>query len=1037
MIKAFENKPVFKTQYFHNCLAWMLFVKKNVLSLPHLILTVHEHQDIAMITKRFYFSSLITKLLTVVIISLIGCEKLIAWQLPVTNYSQKEYAAGTQTWQIKQQHNGWIYCANNYGLLEFDGDTWQHYGIWNSTVIRSLDIASDGTVYVGGTNEFGCFRSNPLGMLSYEPLSNSIPDKYRNFGEVWNIMSLNNDLYVQTRHYIFKFNQQAEPVVIEVEHPVHTAAKIGDGIYVATSEGIYLLSGTQLNALHGSDLLHGRYVCSLRQYGKNGLLIGTDFDGLFLFDGHTITRFVSEADAFIQKNQLYSMDVGDRYIALGTVLNGLVITDLSGKNCRYVNTQNGLQNNTVLCASFDANNNLWLGLDRGIDRIIIDSPIAELYGYLNSYGSGYTAAIKGNIIYLGSNQGLYSTDYPPSSQGYQTSLKLIDGSLGQVWELDTIGATLFCAHHRGLFTVENGAILPVSQEGGFWRVRQLHADKNRAIAGSYSGLYLLTRTNGQWHIAHKIKGFNATSKMFELDTDDRIWVVSNRGVDCLTLNSDGDSCQAESVFQFRHQSDYFNIDKIDSTVIISNSSICRTVTGGEAPRNDSAFFALLDGNKCYSLIKKDMDNNLWYISDKALKVRVYNAQNNHYEKQSIQIWNIPNFVIDGFANLIPIGNGQVIAGTTLGFTLGDKNNAMSRQNTPRSVSVRRIYSTIPKDSVIYGQSFPAIDSKIVIPYINNSIRIEFCRGIVTDESDEFRVQLLPLDTGYGAWGTSKIKEYTSLREGTYTFHVQMRSNMNDSISHTVVTFKINTPWYRSWWSSLIKIMMALAFGYAIYRYIMRKIEIGKRKLTRLKDAEMRKQELEFIRQTHRREKEILRLTNEKIEFELKNKSQELANILLNHLDKNEILIEIKHDLKKISVDLQEKNIESSQRKIILLQGKITRNIEQGIDWRKFGENFDIVHDRFLSRLTAKFPWLNKNESKLCVYIHMGMLTKEIAPLMNLSVRGVEMLRYRLRKKMQIDPNTDILVFFHQLTSENQDDLPSMPPQKDFVTPDDK
>ena len=98
-----------------------------------------------------------------------------AWQLPVYNYPFTAYNGGTQNWQICQQKNGWMYFANNYGLLEFDGNEWSLYGIWNSTVIRSVEIAPDGSIYVGGSNEFGRFTSNTFGSLSYEPLSLDVP----------------------------------------------------------------------------------------------------------------------------------------------------------------------------------------------------------------------------------------------------------------------------------------------------------------------------------------------------------------------------------------------------------------------------------------------------------------------------------------------------------------------------------------------------------------------------------------------------------------------------------------------------------------------------------------------------------------------------------------------------------------------------------------------------------------------------------------------------------------------------------------------
>jgi DNA-binding CsgD family transcriptional regulator len=126
---------------------------------------------------------------------------------------------------------------------------------------------------------------------------------------------------------------------------------------------------------------------------------------------------------------------------------------------------------------------------------------------------------------------------------------------------------------------------------------------------------------------------------------------------------------------------------------------------------------------------------------------------------------------------------------------------------------------------------------------------------------------------------------------------------------------------------------------------------------------------------------------------------------------------LKQDLKKIQTDLQSKNYEQSTQKMVILQGKISQNVEQDIDWTRFEENFDIANDYFLKKLAEQFPWLNKNERKLCIYIKMGLLTKEIAPLMNLSTRGVEMMRYRMRKKMGLGRENDLEIYFQTFNND--------------------
>src|SRR5574344_101058 len=240
--------------------------------------------------KKFSFS------LAFVVFSV--CQLSASWQAPITNYLQKDYNAGTQNWQIRQQQNGWMYFANNYGLLEYDGYDWTINGIWNSSVIRSLEMGDNGNIYVGGSGEYGYFTPNALGTLTYTPLSGAVPEAYKNFEDVWNIHHIGHELYVQTRNYIFRHNLNTNEVtVIKSDTRIFCSAKIHNNIYVATTKGIYILTDKQLIGLRGSEQLSGREIRGMQAY-NGGVLIGTDFDGLFFFNGNAIERFKTDADSF-------------------------------------------------------------------------------------------------------------------------------------------------------------------------------------------------------------------------------------------------------------------------------------------------------------------------------------------------------------------------------------------------------------------------------------------------------------------------------------------------------------------------------------------------------------------------------------------------------------------------------------------------------------------------------------------------------------------------------------------------------------------
>jgi DNA-binding CsgD family transcriptional regulator len=94
----------------------------------------------------------------------------------------------------------------------------------------------------------------------------------------------------------------------------------------------------------------------------------------------------------------------------------------------------------------------------------------------------------------------------------------------------------------------------------------------------------------------------------------------------------------------------------------------------------------------------------------------------------------------------------------------------------------------------------------------------------------------------------------------------------------------------------------------------------------------------------------------------------------------------------------------------------TLNEEESIDaeWENVTKHFDIVHADFVKQVKNRHPGITPNELKLCAYLRMNLTTKEIAQLMNISVRGVEISRYRLRKKLQISTELNLVQFLMEL-----------------------
>ena len=136
------------------------------------------------------------------------------------------------------------------------------------------------------------------------------------------------------------------------------------------------------------------------------------------------------------------------------------------------------------------------------------------------------------------------------------------------------------------------------------------------------------------------------------------------------------------------------------------------------------------------------------------------------------------------------------------------------------------------------------------------------------------------------------------------------------------------------------------------------------------------------------------------------KNKELANATMQMLHKNKILINLKEELKKIKGTLDDEQ----KYKVQWLLRKIDKEIDNEKQWKVFETQFERVHEEFLFRIKSAYPDLTPRELKLCAYLRMNVSSKEIAALMNISTRGVEISRYRLRKKLDLTREINLTDF---------------------------
>ncbi len=927
----------------------------------------------------------------------------------VRNYNRYIYNAGTQNWKISQDSFGRMLFANNTGLLIYDSRNWSLMQLSNYTTVRSIYFDEKTMrIYAGGSEEFGYFANNANGVMEYVSLVGTLPEKDRKFNEIWNIIDTGKYLWFQGDFSIFRYDGK-QTVAIPYKYKITSSAFVKDRLFIASQEGgICILNGNTYTPIPGNELLLGKRICSILPYSKSDILFVTDFHGLYIYDGTGVKPFHTDIDDFLKENQVFCAATNEREIVFGTVNNGIVIKDIANNSNTYVNTRTGMQNNTVLSINFDKMDNIWLGLDNGIDYVLYNSPISTMFGS-NIYGAGYASLLRNGTLYLGTNQGLYSTGYPIKDSPVPVDLKLLMKS--QVWSIDTIAGTIFIGSDRGLFKIRNGNLSQIHGVPGTWSVIPLKKHPGYALASTYENFYLIKNTGDDWTFCNRVTGYSEAGGHIIEDEYGNIWISHwMKGIYKLQLSKD--LTRFDKITLYNHTKG-FPTDR-NNTLYLIDGNLEFSTEGGfykYNPQTDSmipdthmnSVFGAHTSIRLYQSPWKDV----WGVSGKYICAAFYNASGS-YDIDSITYKPLLDRLIVGFENFNFTSPRRLIVSNEDGFFEIDIDRE-HRVNWKSKLYVNKIYATgLPGDSLIYSTNNTSTE-KLQLPYKLNSLRFEFiCPEYRQQGAVQYSYYLENYDQGWSTYSQSNSKEYTQLREGTYTLHIRSSNRYDDSREECSFEFHISPPWFRSVWAIICYVIaIAVAIWYA-FRLIKQKARNAAIAVAKRKEAELAEFRRKAEEEQLRRENEIANLKGEQLEHDIKHKSQELSSATMNVIRKNEILIDISNQISKIQESDDKSSFSANTAKQLnKIQKLIQENISHDDDWQKFARNFDVVYENYLKRLVEKFPQLNANDQRLCAYLKMGLSSKEIAPLLNMSYRSVEMSRYRLRKKMELSRDVNL------------------------------
>ena len=888
---------------------------------------------------------------------------------PIQNYKIFEYKAASKNWGLSANKGGELFVANNKGLLHYNGEVWALYKLPNNTTIRS--VASIGEkVYTGSYEEFGYWEQNSIGLLEYTSLTHLIKDHEFTSEEFWQILSYKDTIVFRSFSSIYVYSND-EIKVVDPDFVVSNLAVYQDKVFVAgASEILFWLSNNKLVQYGEYPLLKEKNIIDMDVVSE-GLLIGTKLNGCYLLKNDQLLPFEADINSQLKQFQLNQvLPLNNGQIAFGTIKDGIYLYDRSADSYQRLNREAGLQNNTVL-SMLQYNEQLWLGLDNGIDRVELNNPLSYYTDFSGAVGTVYDLAVHDGTVYMGSNTGIYYFK--------EDKLHFIEGSQGHVWDLEIVDGELFCGHNTGTFKIDSGTLQKVSNISGGYQIVRIPETASSFLQGTYTVIARYEKQgDGNWSI-NPLSGFPFPVKYLCFEDPETLWVAHPyKGFSRIKLNKERNGVVEIQNFKDDVIPNNYNIKlyNIKNQIVLYSEGVWykfdpilskitvfeefQAYNNKDLVHYDEDFFWFIDNEGLKEVINTNLKEEHLVLEDEQLRRRLAPESENIIKvNDSIYFFTL----IDGFAKL----NMSKFRDHLSSFELPTPELSAFEDERGR-YSLKESTFDIPFKSA-------------------HEIAIKVSAASLVQPRYFYELTGTLDQSSYLDQGTISFQ---NLPFGSYELRVSTVNVDDERSAPLQLFFEIAPPWYLSNWSLATYFMALLGALFLVRWYNRRKLE---RRHNKLKERLHREQE-----------EKLAQLEKEKLAKEIKLKQRELASTTMNVAKKNELILELKNLL------LMNKDKFQNQQRYRLFMKKLNNSIDDTEDWKRFEVNFKELHNDFFEILLGRYPGLTPKDLKLSAYLKMNLASKEIAPLMGITTRGVEIHRYRLRKKLNIDGSQNISKF---------------------------
>ena len=733
--------------------------------------------------------------------------------LEIDSFSTKEFKGSNQTWGITQNSDGRMYFANQGGILIYDGKTWKTVFAEKDAPARSISFSPDGRLLIGTMGDVGKLISNIEGKPYYVSLlSEEQNNKISDSQVVYEVIPLSEqEILLRTKNSLYiHSDNELKTIKNPQKYKFGVAKYIDNEIYVyCIGHGICRVNGESLKIIEGTQSFNnsGLGINYFEKISAEEMLLVTRREGIFILNNGDLRKIDISNNLLNSTNIYRGIRLRNGNLALATY-DGIFILDNSINPIIHIDRNSGLLADNVRSLFEDGDGNLWAGLNNGISKIKISSPIKsypQKFAGINS--KTRDMAIFNDTVFIATDIGIKKLTINYDILREQFDNVIPDDLKTQVWGLVPLDGSLFIASNFGLGKFIDGKYINEIDFKITGRVYNIEISKylpKTLFLATAKGLFIYEPDSNNILSVKLDKG-----KVWVLKEDvlnGSLWTkIIGEGVYKIDLSNYYKNSKNITVKKYTHE-DGLPDNTYRSLVFnyINDKILLGTKYGTFYLDEDKNKFINFGGDEnntefFNSFIKysEQLGDVAWLgIEDKSelgRNVSFFSLDNN------FQVNPLPLTSLGNEFNLkfYPIGN-QVVITSSAGLSVVEKNlvtvNPLGKTFINEALVNNRSFLNAGTLKVFHGGD---VDLPDEFSYDQNKFNFSIA---ATDYSNEneilFRYKLIGVDD-FSNWAKNNYVTYTNLLPGLYKLVVESKNYFGQQLQPYEYEFTITPPWWQS------------------------------------------------------------------------------------------------------------------------------------------------------------------------------------------------------------------------------------------------